>query len=289
MFPAAPDAPQDQGVSRGQRGRGGGPSPAAEGSRRRANLGIVPDLVLVRHGQSEWNELNRFTGWVDVGLTERGREEARQAGRLLAEADDLHLGIVHTSVLKRAIQTANLLLEELDREWLPVRRHWRLNERHYGALQGLNKKETADEFGLEQVTLWRRSYSVRPPALEPDDERNPANDERYSDVAPGDLPLTECLADVVARMVPYWEDHIAPDLLSGKGGVLVSAHGNSIRALRKHLEGWSDDDIVGLEIPTGVPHRYWMSDDLKIIDHMELGDPEAIAARAEEVRLQAGG
>ncbi len=254
-----------------------------------ANLGNVPDLVLVRHGQSEWNELNRFTGWIDVGLTDRGREEARQAGRLLAGAEDLHLGIVHTSVLKRAIQTANLLLEELDREWLPVRRHWRLNERHYGALQGLNKKETADKFGLEQVKQWRRSYSVRPPALDPGDEQNPAYDERYRDVAPGDLPLTECLADVVARMVPYWEDHIAPDLLRGKGGVVVSAHGNSIRALRKHLEGWSDEDIVGLEIPTGVPHRYWMSDDLTIIDHMELGDPEAIAAAAEEVRRQAGG
>jgi 2,3-bisphosphoglycerate-dependent phosphoglycerate mutase len=249
----------------------------------------VPDLVLVRHGQSEWNEQNRFTGWVDVGLTDRGRQEARQAGRLLGETDDLDLTVVHTSVLKRAIHTANLLLEELDRDWLPVRRHWRLNERHYGALQGLNKKETAEKFGLEQVTQWRRSYSVRPPALAPDDEQNPAHDERYRDVPPGDLPLTECLEDVVARMVPYWEDFIAPDLLLGRGGVLVSAHGNSIRALRKHLEGWSDEDIVGLEIPTGVPHRYRMADDLTIIDHEDLGDADEIAAATDEVRRQAGG
>ncbi len=249
----------------------------------------VPDLVLVRHGQSEWNELNRFTGWVDVGLTDRGRAEARQAGRLLGEADDLDLTVLHTSVLKRSIQTANLLLEELDREWLPVRRHWRLNERHYGALQGLNKKETADKFGLEQVKVWRRSYSVRPPALDPGDEQNPANDERYRDVPPADLPLTECLADVVARIVPYWEDVLVPDLLSGRGGVLVSAHGNSIRALRKHLEGWSDEAIVGMEIPTGVPHRFWLADDMTVIDHMELGDADAIAAATEEVRRQAGG
>jgi 2,3-bisphosphoglycerate-dependent phosphoglycerate mutase len=258
-------------------------------NRARDNLASVPDLVLVRHGQSEWNELNRFTGWVDVGLTERGRQEAKQAGRLLAGVDDLNLTVLHTSLLKRAIHTSNLLLEELDRDWLPVRRHWRLNERHYGALQGLNKKETADKFGLEQVTQWRRSYSVRPPALAPDDEQNPARDERYSDVPPGDLPLTECLEDVVARMLPYWEDFIVPDLLLGRGGVLVSAHGNSIRALRKHLEGWTDETIVDLEIPTGVPHRYRMADDLTIIDHEDLGDADAIAAAAEEVRRQAGG
>jgi 2,3-bisphosphoglycerate-dependent phosphoglycerate mutase len=192
-------------------------------------------------------------------------------------------------VLKRTIQTANLLLEELDREWLPVRRHWRLNERHYGALQGLNKKETADKFGLEQVTLWRRSYSVRPPALDPDDAQNPANDERYRGVARSDLPLTECLGDVVARIIPYWEEFVVPDLMSGRGGVLVSAHGNSIRALRKHLEGWSDEAIVDLEIPTGVPHRYRLADDLTIIDHEDLGDADAIAAAAEEVRRQASG
>jgi 2,3-bisphosphoglycerate-dependent phosphoglycerate mutase len=248
---------------------------------------IVPDLVLVRHGQSEWNEKNLFTGWVDVPLSDRGRAEAIEAGRVLGEVGDLDLSVVHTSVLSRAIQTANLLLETLGREWLPVRRHWRLNERHYGALQGLDKKATAEKHGPEQVKLWRRSYSVRPPALDPADPENPANDPRYRDVPASELPLTECLADVVTRIAPYWADFIGPDL-HRFGGVLVVAHGNSIRALRKHLENIPDEDIVGLEIPTGVPHLFRLADDLSIVEHGDLGDPEAIAARAAEVRDQAG-
>jgi 2,3-bisphosphoglycerate-dependent phosphoglycerate mutase len=247
----------------------------------------VPDLVLVRHGQSEWNDLNLFTGWVDVGLTDRGRAEARQAGRLLKEVGDLDLVVLHTSVLKRAIQTANLLLEELDREWLPVRRHWRLNERHYGALQGLDKKETAEKFGADQVKVWRRSYDVPPPPLDESSEMNPAHDPRYRNVPAEELPLSECLADVVDRMVPYWADAIAKDLKT-VGGVLVVAHGNSIRALRKHLQDISDSDIVDLEIPTGVPQWLRLNDDLSVAEYRELGDPEAIAAAADEVRRQAG-
>jgi 2,3-bisphosphoglycerate-dependent phosphoglycerate mutase len=250
----------------------------------------VPDLVLVRHGQSDWNAENLFTGWVDRGLTDRGRAEAKQAGRLLAEISDLDLVVVHTSVLTRAVQTANLLLDELGKSYLPVRRNWRLNERHYGALQGLNKKETAQRYGAEQVKQWRRSYSVRPPALDRSDPGHPSFDPRYKGIPAGELPSAECLEDVVARVVPYWVDHIAPDLFSaGSGGVLVAAHGNSIRALRKHLEGISDEAIVDLEIPTGVPHRYRLADDLSIIGRGEdIGDPDEIAAAAEEVRRQAG-
>jgi 2,3-bisphosphoglycerate-dependent phosphoglycerate mutase len=250
----------------------------------------VPDLVLVRHGQSDWNAENLFTGWVDRGLTDRGRAEAKQAGRLLAEIGDLDLVVVHTSVLTRAVQTANLLLDELGRSYLPVRRHWRLNERHYGALQGLNKKETAQRYGAEQVKQWRRSYSVRPPALDRSDPGHPSFDPRYKHIPAGELPSAECLEDVVARVVPYWVDHIAPDLFAaGSGGVLVAAHGNSIRALRKHLEGISDEAIVDLEIPTGVPHRYRLADDLSIIGRGEdIGDADEIAAAAEEVRRQAG-
>jgi 2,3-bisphosphoglycerate-dependent phosphoglycerate mutase len=251
----------------------------------------VPDLVLVRHGQSDWNAENLFTGWVDRGLTDRGRAEAEQAGRLLAELSDLDLEVVHTSVLTRAVQTANLLLDEMGKSYLPVRRNWRLNERHYGALQGLNKKETAERYGAEQVKLWRRSYSVRPPALDRTDPGHPSFDPRYKGVPASELPSAECLEDVVTRMVPYWVDRIAPDLLAvGSGGVLVVAHGNSLRALRKHLEQISDDDIVDLEIPTGVPHRYRLADDLSIIGGRgeDIGDPEEIAAAAEEVRRQAG-
>lgn len=247
----------------------------------------MPDLVLVRHGQSEWNQKNLFTGWVDVGLTDRGRAEAAEAGRLIEEVGALDLVVLHTSVLKRAIQTANLLLGAAGRDWLPVRRHWRLNERHYGALQGLDKKETAAKFGADQVKIWRRSYAVPPPELDRSSEMNPAKDERYRDVPREELPLTECLKDVVARMVPYWSDAIAPDLHQF-GGVLVVAHGNSIRALRKHLEGISDEEIVDLEIPTGVPQWYRLNDDLSVAGYEELGDAEAIAAAAEEVRRQAG-
>jgi 2,3-bisphosphoglycerate-dependent phosphoglycerate mutase len=246
----------------------------------------VPDLVLVRHGQSTWNEKNLFTGWVDIPLSDRGRAEAAEAGRLLGEAPDLDLTVVHTSVLKRAIQTANLLLEEADLEWLPVRRHWRLNERHYGALQGLDKKETSEKYGADQVKRWRRSYSEPPPELAPDDPGSPANDMRYRDVPRGDLPLSECLEDVVHRIGPYWSDFIVPDLHEF-GSVLVAAHGNSIRALRKIIEDIGDEEIVDLEIPTGVPYRLKLADDLSVIGTEQLGDPDAIAAATEEVRRQA--
>ena len=249
----------------------------------------MPDLVLVRHGQSDWNAENLFTGWVDRSLTDKGRAEAEKAGRLLAEISDLDLRVVHTSVQTRAVQTANLLLDELGRSYLPVRRNWRLNERHYGALQGLNKKETAEKYGADQVKLWRRSYSVRPPT---DGLRRPGHprfDPRYSDVPATALPSGECLEDVVARMIPYWVDRIVPDLASvGSGGVLVVAHGNSIRALRKYIEGISDDEITGLDIPTGVPQRFRLADDLSIIAYEEIGDADEIARAAEEVRRQAG-
>jgi 2,3-bisphosphoglycerate-dependent phosphoglycerate mutase len=249
----------------------------------------VPDLVLLRHGQSTWNAENLFTGWTDVDLTPLGEEEARQAGRLLKEEQDqgLDLRVLHTSVLTRAIRTANLALDELGRPWLPVRRHWRLNERHYGALQGKNKKETAEEFGPEQVKRWRRSYDVPPPALEPNDPRNAAGDPRYRNVPPEALPATECLADVVRRMVPYWDDDIVPDLYT-HGGVLVVAHGNSIRALVKYLKAISDEDIVGLEIPTGVPWLFRLTPGLEVTEDRFLGDPAAVKAAAEAVARQAG-
>ncbi len=250
----------------------------------------MPDLVLLRHGQSTWNAANLFTGWRDVGLTEEGAEEARRSGRLLAGRDDLDLRILHTSVLTRAIVTAELALAEAGRSWLPVRRHWRLNERHYGALTGLDKKATADKFGAEQVHVWRRSYDTPPPAVEPGSEYHPAGDPRYRDV-PGDvLPRTECLADVVARMLPYWDDVIVPDLAAEAprgGAVLVVAHGNSLRALVKHLKAIPDDQIAELDIPTGVPWRFRLADDLSVIDDDYL-DPAAAAAGAEAVRRQAG-
>jgi len=249
----------------------------------------VADLVLLRHGQSTWNAENLFTGWTDVDLTPAGEAEATQAGALLAaeQRSGLDLRVVHTSVLTRSVRTANLALDELGRSWLPVRRHWRLNERHYGDLQGLNKKETAEQFGAEKVKLWRRSYDVPPPPLSLDDERHPVHDDRYRDLPASALPATECLADVVVRMVPYWEDAIAPDL-HAFGGVLVVAHGNSIRALVKYLKGIADDDIVGLEIPTGVPWVFRLDDDLTLVEDRQLGDPEAIRAAAEAVALQAG-
>jgi 2,3-bisphosphoglycerate-dependent phosphoglycerate mutase len=249
----------------------------------------VGDLVLLRHGESVWNAENLFTGWVDVGLTPKGEEEARTAGRLMAAEADLDLRILHTSVLSRAITTAELALREAGRSWLPVRRHWRLNERHYGALQGLNKKETAARHGEEQVALWRRSYGVPPPALPDGDPGLPAGDPRYRDVDPTELPATECLADVVRRVVPYWEDAIVPDLRAEahKGGaVLIAAHGNSIRALRKHIEAIDDADIVELEVPTGIPFRYRLADDLSIESAEYLGDPEEALAAADAVRRQ---
>ncbi len=251
----------------------------------------MPQLVLLRHGQSLWNAENLFTGWFDVDLTERGEEEARAAGRLLAADPALDLRIVHTSLLTRAIRTAHLTLETAGRTWLPAKRHWRLNERHYGALQGLNKKDTAARHGEAQVKEWRRSYATPPPPVERGDPHDPAGDPRYRDVPADALPLTECLADVVARVVPYWSDAIVPDLLAEGprgGAVLVVAHGNSLRALRKHLEGIDDEAIVDLEIPTGIPYRYVLDDDLAITSHGFLGDAEAAAAAADAVRHQAG-
>jgi 2,3-bisphosphoglycerate-dependent phosphoglycerate mutase len=251
----------------------------------------MPQLVLLRHGQSLWNAENLFTGWYDVGLTELGETEARASGRLLADEEGLDLRVLHTSALTRAIRTAELTLAEVGRGWLPVRRHWRLNERHYGALQGRNKKETAAEFGDAQVKLWRRSYATPPPALERGHEHDPAGDPRYRDVPADALPLTECLADVVARVIPYWEDAIVPDLLAEgprNGTVLVVAHGNSLRGLRKHIEGIGDDAIVDLEVPTGIPFRYHLADDLSVVSSGYMGDPEAARAAAEAVSRQAG-
>jgi 2,3-bisphosphoglycerate-dependent phosphoglycerate mutase len=251
----------------------------------------MPQLVLLRHGQSLWNAENLFTGWYDVDLTEQGEVEAREAGRLLASEAGLDLRMVHTSLLTRAVRTADLTLETAGRAWLPVKRHWRLNERHYGALQGLNKKQTTAEHGEAQVKEWRRSYGTPPPPVERGDAHDPAGDPRYRDVPVDELPLTECLADVVARTVPYWADSIVPDLLAegARGGaVLVVAHGNSLRALRKHIEGIDDDGIVDLEIPTGIPYHYVLSDRMSIVSHGFLGDVEAAAAAADAVRHQAG-
>lgn len=243
-------------------------------------------LILLRHGESEWNLKNLFTGWTDVGLTARGREEARTAGRLMAEAG-LVPDILFTSVLIRATETADLAIEEAGWGSLPTRRSWRLNERHYGALQGLDKKETAEKYGAEQVLAWRRSYDTRPPALEPDDPRHPSHDDRYADVDPDDLPATECLADVVDRMLPYWFDEIVPVLVAGQTPLVV-AHGNSLRALVKHLDDISGEDIVKLNIPTGIPLVYLLDDDMEPISSEYLGDPEAAKAAAEAVSKQAG-
>lgn len=248
----------------------------------------MPDLVLLRHGESTWNAENRFTGWTDVDLSPRGENEARSAGRRLAEerASRLDIQVVHTSVLTRAVRTANLALDEMERSWLPVRRHWRLNERHYGDLQGKNKRETAEQFGEAQVKLWRRSYDVPPPPLSPDDPRHPRHDSRYRWLPASALPATECLADVVRRMVPYWEDAVVSDLRS-LGAVLVVAHGNSLRAVVKYLKDISDEDIVGLEIPTGIPWLFRLDDRLEVTEDHFLGDPTAVAAAAEAVARQA--
>jgi 2,3-bisphosphoglycerate-dependent phosphoglycerate mutase len=250
----------------------------------------VPDLVFLRHGESVWNAENRFTGWTDVDLTARGEDEARSAGRRLA--DELatpggpRVGVVHTSVLTRAVRTANLALDTMGRTWLPVRRHWRLNERHYGALQGKNKSETTAEFGEEQVRAWRRSYDVPPPALDLADPAHPANDPRYGELAPGALPASECLADVVRRVVPYWEDAIVPDL-HAFAGALVVAHGNSIRAAVKYLKAIPDSEIVGLEIPTGIPWLFRFDDRMRLVEDRWLGDAAEVAAAAERVARQA--
>jgi 2,3-bisphosphoglycerate-dependent phosphoglycerate mutase len=252
----------------------------------RCSLRPVPTLVILRHGQSTWNAENRFTGWTDVDLSARGEEEAREAGRLMAAEPALEIDTVHTSVLKRAVRTANLTLDEMDRSYLPVRRHWRLNERHYGALQGLNKREMAELHGAEQVRLWRRSYDVPPPPVGLDDPNHPVNDARYHGVPPSALPATECLADVVRRLLPYWEDAIGVELLEGRT-VLVVAHGNSLRALAKELEEISDADIVDLNIPTGFPRVYDLDDRLRVRSACYLGDPAAASAAAEAVALQA--
>ncbi len=243
-------------------------------------------LVLLRHGQSTWNLENIFTGWTDVPLSDGGRSEAAVSGQIMA-SDGLTFDVVHTSYLRRAIDTAAISLDAMDLGWLPVTRHWRLNERHYGALQGLNKKETAEEFGLDQVHVWRRSYSTRPPALERSDERHPSHDTRYALLAPEQLPATECLEDVVERVLPYWYDMIVPDLRSRKK-VLVVAHGNSLRALVKHLDDVSDDDITDLNIPTGIPLRYELNGDLRVASRGYLGDPDAAADAAARVAAQAG-
>src|SRR5579859_1543242 len=251
-----------------------------------ATARAVGTLVLLRHGQSTWNLENLFTGWHDVPLSAHGVEEAKEAGRLLNEAG-LMPDVVHTSVLVRSIQTTDLALAEMGRTWIPVRRSWRLNERHYGALQGLNKKETADKFGADKVKLWRRSYDVRPPDLEPDDERHPARDPRYASLPPELLPNAECLKDVVERMLPYWYDAIVPDLLQFQC-VLVSAHGNSLRALVKHLDGLTEQEVVDLDIPTGVPRVYELDGEFRVRSWRYLGDPAEIERRAAAVKAQAG-
>src|SRR4051794_26120520 len=262
----------------------------AHGARRlyrRADAGRVTPmgtLVLLRHGQSVWNAENLFTGWVDVPLSETGEQEARRGGELL-RAENLLPDVVHTSLLRRAIDTANLALDACDRHWIPVRRDWRLNERHYGALQGKNKKQTLDTYGEEQFMLWRRSYSVPPPPIEPGSEFSQDADPRYADLG-ADMPATECLADVVARFLPYWESAVVPDLREGKV-VLLAAHGNSLRALVKHLDGVSDEAIAGLNIPTGIPLRYELDDDLRpTVAGGTYLDPEAAKEAAAAVAAQ---
>lgn len=241
-------------------------------------------LVLLRHGESTWNKENRFTGWTDVDLSERGVEEAHAAGRLL-KAEGYAFDLAYTSLLKRAIRTLWIVLDEMDEMWIPVARSWRLNERHYGALQGLNKAETAQRFGEEQVHTWRRSYDIPPPALTPDDPRYPGRDPRYASLGPEELPLTECLKDTVERFLPYWHGTIAPQVSAGKS-VLIAAHGNSLRALVKFLDGVSDEEIVGLNIPTGIPLVYQLDDRLRPIRHDYLGDPEAAQKAADAVARQ---
>jgi 2,3-bisphosphoglycerate-dependent phosphoglycerate mutase len=241
-------------------------------------------VILLRHGESTWNKENRFTGWTDVDLSEKGYAEAKKSGEVLKK-EGYTFDIAFTSVLKRAIRTLWITLDELDLMWIPVIRNWRLNERHYGALQGLNKAETAKKYGDEQVKIWRRSYDTQPPALEKSDERYPGNDPRYADLTEDELPLTECLKDTVARFMPYWEEMIAPTIKSGKK-VLIAAHGNSLRALVKYLDNISEEEIVGLNIPTGIPLVYELDEDLKPIKHYYLGDPDEIAKAAAAVAAQ---
>lgn len=241
-------------------------------------------LVLLRHGESLWNKSNRFTGWVDVDLSKKGVEEAHEAGCTMAR-EGYTFDTAYTSVLKRAIKTLWIALEEMDLMWIPVYRSWRLNERHYGALQGLNKAETAEKHGMQQVKLWRRSYAVRPPELTPEHEMYPGKDPRYAGLAPEDVPLAECLKDTVERFLPYWKSDIAPAIQRGER-VLISAHGNSLRALVKYLDDVSDEEIVGLNIPTGIPLVYELDDSLRPIQHYYLGDEEAVRAAAQSVASQ---
>ena len=241
-------------------------------------------LVLLRHGESTWNLENRFTGWTDVDLSAKGLEEAGAAGQLLKQGG-YTFDVAHTSLLRRAIRTLWITLEGMDRMWIPVRKSWRLNERHYGALQGLNKAETAKKFGDEQVKIWRRSYAMPPPALSPDDERHPGRDPRYASLPKDLLPLTESLESTVTRFLPYWHDQIVPDVLAGRR-VLIAAHGNSLRALVKHLDGVSQEQIVSLNIPTGIPLVYELDADLKPLGSRYLGDPEAAKKAAEAVANQ---
>ena len=241
-------------------------------------------LVLIRHGESTWNLENRFTGWTDVDLTPTGVEQAKTAGRLLKEAG-YDFDIAYTSVLKRAVWTLWHCLDQMDRTWLPVRHAWRLNERHYGSLQGLNKADMAKQYGDEQVLIWRRSYDTPPPALEATDPRSERSDRRYAGLAEGDVPLTECLKDTVARVLPFWNETVAPTIKSGQR-VVIAAHGNSIRALVKYLDGIADDAIVGVNIPNGIPLVYELDADLKPIKSYYLGDPEAAAKAAAAVAAQ---
>jgi 2,3-bisphosphoglycerate-dependent phosphoglycerate mutase len=241
-------------------------------------------LVLLRHGESTWNKENRFTGWTDVDLTDQGRLEARRSGEQL-KAAGFSFDLAYTSVLKRAIRTLWIALDQLDLMWIPIENSWRLNERHYGALQGLNKAETAAKFGDEQVLVWRRAYDTPPPPLDQSDERYPGHDPRYRELSPAELPLTECLKDTVERMLPYWHGTIAPEVKSGRR-VMIAAHGNSLRALVKYLDQVPDEEIVGLNIPTGVPLIYELEGDLKPIRSYYLGDPEEIAKATQAVADQ---
>jgi 2,3-bisphosphoglycerate-dependent phosphoglycerate mutase len=245
---------------------------------------FMHELVLLRHGESVWNQENRFTGWTDVDLSAKGVDEARRAGRLLKE-NGFNFDIVFTSVLKRAIRTLWIALDEMDAMWLPVYNTWRLNERHYGALQGLNKAEMASKYGEEQVLIWRRSYDVRPPSLDPGDPRNPANDVRYKNMDQGDIPLTECLKDTVARFLPYWHESIVPVIRSGKR-VMIVAHGNSLRALVKYLDNIPDKEITGLNIPTGIPLVYSLDDQMRPVKNYYLGDQDAVRKAMEAVSQQ---
>lgn len=241
-------------------------------------------IVLLRHGESIWNKENRFTGWTDVDLSERGVEEAKKSGQIL-KSEGFIFDIAFTSVLKRAIRTLWIVLDEMDLMWIPVYNSWRLNEKHYGALQGLNKSETASKYGEEQVLVWRRSYDIQPPALEKTDPRYPGNDPRYKELEEKDIPLTECLKDTVNRFLPYWHGTIAPAIKTGKR-VLISAHGNSLRALVKYLDNIPDDKIVSLNIPTGIPLIYELDNDLKPIKNYYLGDPEEVKKAMEGVAKQ---